>query len=1659
LELAAGTGAPAGFETADGATVAAALGTVDSVTGKKAEVSSVLDLNASSTSIDGFLVVTLTANVPPGACKTGTKFRWAQRSHSSAAQGKERGVEGLYYQWRYRELYDQWALDDVHMDMVLDPPHFTSSGDPSNHIKINTITVTFHTKANNVVLYYALIADPALATAAGKPGSSLHSVLTCPSSDTAKTALIDGSLGVTVVSMAFVSDGTNSGGSIDIALYHANSVLAIVCPAVIDPGTSSWLFGSTIGLSPYYQVKLPVPEFHPHRDNNGALSHPHPHMTWANDSGVLLVTMTVANEDAVNQIFYTLSNGSATGYDAYPPDDQLNLLSCASPLWNATNNSEVQTVTTTATAGQTLGGAFILTYDGQPTTELAVASTAAQVKAALEALTTIPVGGVAVVRGTADGVGGYVWTVTWNDAGNRPEMTAASGTTSALTGTGAAVAIATTTAGTGSEVQTVTTTAAAADLGGTFTLTYDGQTTAPAIPAAATASDVKTALEALSTIPVGGVTVVRGTTSGNGYPYTVTWATAGNRPPMTATGTSLSGTSAAVTVAQTTDGIGSVTTTNSSNVLALVGAHVLPANRTISLTSSNIITAIACREGIRSSGVVRSELLLVRLEPPTLVYSAHTGTTQAGILVEVDTRSSVSAGYPHPVHVRYTLSNETNLPPSCSGNHTHPYPHPLFFRQIQGTNAAGAHDDDGDHVVDDTEAHDGFGHILTATSTEHSPTWRYREHNLSYSLVLTSNVRIRAVACPRLVQAHAEQSVQVEAPSTDTGVTSDGVAVFSVALEAPTAFLRCDRFEPLKLHVWLTLPVSSSAAAGRQDPNYDSSVRNSQIHYAFVPATKLAVATSELGGANAVGSQYYSDNGYASEAAEAAALCTTGATYSSGVPREVGAVGAYTPFPPGSAASFFSSSDSSFDSANALPDGSVGGLIFDGATHLDGSLRVVGCSSGNTPSTVIGVALPVGGCCAGAFMNSSSLNSAASSAYASSLLSACASSLLFEDNFSTSCATITSTTTTAVFASGTSVSSSSAFSSASPSWVSLDRQWGGEGINGGVHPDNVRCAYESDTSALLDATLATSPNGAVLELLAHGDAYTGTAPIGTDSSGVARGADIPFAHPRLQRPGNRAYNYTNKGWSWPGYWPAECSAATGGGSKCAVRRVGAAIQTTQNFAWGGVVQLRMKPCATDSDDTSNSAWGTSSGVWLQNATKRTCRTQREYIRLWQAALRSGKAPSCNDWVMTADGEPEKADGRYHDYTFHWTHHGPNPGNISSQIIYHASAGGDKRPTYHWPSDGWGRVALYIDGRLLRTFVVGSSAGGASEEGYSASAYTGLGSTGSGASPLTIGQWFPDAWAGAPDFGTCATRVASVRVMDATVAQERWCTLPRQHVQCGRTSNISNTSAYISSYHHDVGSDYHAGVMHRPPPPVGGGVGHSGYECEVWVRQNCLFEQALPAVGNRHRNVYCETWREQPVCYFGERTLEVVFDPYYDRMKLKLEQASASSSLSASALLIRYRGNGTNSSSSNVVSTLEGDRDYRRVGMYTGSDNTAENGTAVRLTLTTPTAGADIYYTTDGTEPAEQVGGSTLLYDSASPPSFFNLTLGYAVDLAVDGGIHSLKAANETTHPYSTHTTNLTHYKWLRVRSFARQAGLPLSVTTEARYAVEVPESA
>lgn len=103
--------------------------------------------------------------------------------------------------------------------------------------------------------------------------------------------------------------------------------------------------------------------------------------------------------------------------------------------------SEVQTVTVT---GAPTGGTYTLTFSGQTTAALAYNATAAQVKAALEALSNINVGDVLVTGGPHPGTPIVVTFAGQYLGDDVAQMTA----TGSLTGgTSPAVAVATTTAG------------------------------------------------------------------------------------------------------------------------------------------------------------------------------------------------------------------------------------------------------------------------------------------------------------------------------------------------------------------------------------------------------------------------------------------------------------------------------------------------------------------------------------------------------------------------------------------------------------------------------------------------------------------------------------------------------------------------------------------------------------------------------------------------------------------------------------------------------------------------------------------------------------------------------------------------------------------------------------------------------------------------------------------------------------------------------------------------------------------------------------------------------------------------------------------------------------------------------------------------------------
>jgi hypothetical protein len=150
--------------------------------------------------------------------------------------------------------------------------------------------------------------------------------------------------------------------------------------------------------------------------------------------------------------------------------------------------NEVQTIGATGA----VSGTFTLTFDGQTTGNLPFNATAAQIQAALEGLSNIDAGEVAVAGGP---VNTTAVTITFTGDLSATDVALITGNDSLLLGS--QIVVSTTTQGASPVTQVVYVGSAVA--GGTFTLTYEGQTTAP-IAYNATAAQLEAALEALSNV-------------------------------------------------------------------------------------------------------------------------------------------------------------------------------------------------------------------------------------------------------------------------------------------------------------------------------------------------------------------------------------------------------------------------------------------------------------------------------------------------------------------------------------------------------------------------------------------------------------------------------------------------------------------------------------------------------------------------------------------------------------------------------------------------------------------------------------------------------------------------------------------------------------------------------------------------------------------------------------------------------------------------------------------------------------------------------------------------------------------------------------------------------------------------------------------------------
>lgn len=162
------------------------------------------------------------------------------------------------------------------------------------------------------------------------------------------------------------------------------------------------------------------------------------------------VTSTDLQTIAVGEDFNIVGGGKAMGVAkpggaAVGDPVWINEATNALSLSDTAGTNEVQVLTFTTTGSVQIGGTTQISFDGETSGNINATATGPQILAALEAMSNIDPGDVAVVvSGTAQEP---IWTLTFSGqyaSENVPAVTATSGS---LTGTGAAVAVTTPTAG------------------------------------------------------------------------------------------------------------------------------------------------------------------------------------------------------------------------------------------------------------------------------------------------------------------------------------------------------------------------------------------------------------------------------------------------------------------------------------------------------------------------------------------------------------------------------------------------------------------------------------------------------------------------------------------------------------------------------------------------------------------------------------------------------------------------------------------------------------------------------------------------------------------------------------------------------------------------------------------------------------------------------------------------------------------------------------------------------------------------------------------------------------------------------------------------------------------------------------------------------------
>ena len=247
---------------------------------------------------------------------------------------------------------------------------------------------------------------------------------------------------------------------------------------------------------------------------------------------------------------------------------------------------EVQTIEIDANVS---GGTFTLSYGGQTTGNLAYNASTAVVEAALEALSTIGLGNVAVTGASP------VWIVTFGGTLGSTDASAISGDGLLLTGgSPTTVNITETVAGVDAvnEVQTLTATVALT--AGTYTLTFDGETTS-AIDWDADESVIELALESLDSVPQGEATVAVGSGTWPLITSTLTITFSGtlagaDHGLITVDEGSLTGD---ITVTETTPGVAGVVEVNTININSATSGGTFTLTQSANTTAPILYSATA----------------------------------------------------------------------------------------------------------------------------------------------------------------------------------------------------------------------------------------------------------------------------------------------------------------------------------------------------------------------------------------------------------------------------------------------------------------------------------------------------------------------------------------------------------------------------------------------------------------------------------------------------------------------------------------------------------------------------------------------------------------------------------------------------------------------------------------------------------------------------------------------------------------------------------------------------------------------------------------------------------------------------------------------------------------------------------------------------------